>query len=96
MVKAPPLGPQETTFTFQDPAGNPLADGQLSIRLNTDASTTDRQIVASRWVDTTLNSDGSATVALWPNGELSPSGTVYLVRVYTARGQLAWDKQLTV
>jgi hypothetical protein len=92
------MAAQATTFTFQDPSGQPIAGGTLTIRLNTDAVALggDLQIAANRLTTVTLDSTGSATVDLWPNAQLSPPGSVYLIQVYTVEGQLVWNEQMTV
>lgn len=90
---------QPYIFTFQDPAGNPLAGGRVEFRLNVDISTaasSGSQICAGRTATATLDSNGSCTVSLWPNGTLLPSGSVYVVTAYTALGQLAWSGQMTL
>lgn len=78
---------------FQDCLGNPLALGYLTWRLNTDAVTgTNVQVTAGRVLNVPLDSFGNVlgTVAIWPNDQLTPSSTVYIVKAYTAQGQLAW------
>src|SRR5208282_746165 len=85
---------------FQDALGNPLANGYLTFRLNTDAmnSSSAVQVCASRVVNVTLGPDGNVYGAypIWSNSTLTPSGTVYAVRAYSASGQLVWDNQMTI
>lgn len=83
------------TLVFQDPSGQPLAGGSVTLRLNTDASVSNSQIVAGRLVIATLDTNGSATVTIWPNDQLDPAGTVYFVDAYCANGQPAWRGQMT-
>jgi hypothetical protein len=83
------------TYTFQDPSGKPLADGTVTFRLNTDAVAGTDQISAGRLIKAALDSSGSCTIELWGNNTMLPAGTVYIVKAYTAEGQLAWEGQLT-
>lgn len=90
---------QFTVFTFQDATGAPLAGGRMTIRLNTDASTDSAlgpQVVAGRLSAVTLDNTGSCSIPLWPNDQLSPPNTVYLVKAYTVLGQLAWSGPVIV
>lgn len=90
---------QITGGAFQDPMGNPLAAGSITLQLNTDAVTgTNAQLAAGRLVSATLGNSGSisGTVNVWPNDQLTPTTTVYIVRVYTSTGQLAWQSEQTI
>lgn len=73
---------------WQDLAGNPLALGYLTFRLNTDMETSGVQIAAGRLVTVPLDANGSisGTVLLAVNTE----STTYDIRAYTAAGQFAW------
>jgi hypothetical protein len=86
------------SFTFQDASGAPIAFGTLSIRLNTDVVVLsgDAQVAANRLTRVTLDDTGSCTIDLWPNDQLSPPNSVYLVRVNTVEGLLVWDEQTVV
>jgi hypothetical protein len=77
---------------FQAPNGAPLALGSFTMRLNTDAVVSSSQLAASRVLNVPLDANGnvSGTVLIWPNDQLNPSTTVYVVKVYTANGQLCW------
>jgi hypothetical protein len=90
---------QEVVFNVQDPSGQPIAFGELVIKLSMDISTVGiggQQIVAGRTVRVQLDVNGSATVLLWPNDVLYPLGSTYLIRVYTAQGQPCYSEQLVV
>jgi hypothetical protein len=84
------------TYTFQDPAGEPLALGTATFRLSTDAAIDSVQIAANKVVSVALNSSGSLTADFWPNDDMTPEGTVYIVKSYAATGQLAWEGELTI
>ena len=78
---------------FQDPGGNPLASGTLSLRLTLDVAQGSNQIAAGRWT----------TLALDANGNISPSPGAklwgpakYQVIAYTASGLPAWVGQISV
>lgn len=75
---------------WQDLAGNPLALGYLTFRLNTDGQA-GVQIAAGRLVTVPLDSTGniSGTVSLQTNDSMTPA-TTYDVRAYTAQGQPVW------
>ncbi len=83
---------------FQDALGNPLDSGYLTFRLNTDASTGTNQVSAGIIVRVELDASGNVrdSVSFWPNDQLSPSGTVYILAAYTSRGQLAWREQFSL
>ncbi len=90
---------QSVTLVFQDPSGNAIASGTVTIRLLYDISTaasSGPQISSGIVVSGTLDSSGSVTVELWPNDVLVPAGSSYVVNAYTALGQLAWSGPLTV
>ena len=75
--------------TFQTADGNPVANGYLEIRLNTDASGNGEQVCASQITTVQLDEDGSMdSFLLVGNDQLHPSGTYYVCSVYEANGQL--------
>ena len=76
---------------WQDSLGNPLALGYLTFRLNTDGHS-GVQVAAGRLVKVPLDAFGNiaGTVSLWTNDSLTPAGTVYDIRAYTAKGQEVW------
>ena len=90
---------QSVTLTFQDPSGNALAGGTVTLRLLYDISTAAAngpQISAGIVVSGTLDSSGSITVELWANDVLVPAGSNYQVKAYTDLGQPAWSGTLIV
>ncbi len=81
---------------FQDAEGNPLALGYLTVRLNTDAvSDAGDQVSAGIVVTVPLDVNGriAGAAEFWPTDQLTPSGTIYIVKAYTARGQFVWESQ---
>ncbi len=86
---------------FQDALGNPLANGYLTFRLNTDAMVANSpniQVTAGRVVNVTLGPDGNVYGAfpIWGNDVMTPSNTVYIVKAYSAAGELVWNNQMTI
>ena len=77
---------------WQDALGNALAFGLLTARLNTDGGSSGVQIAAGRLLKIPLDGFGSVagTVYLQTNDGMSPAGTSYDLRVYTAQGQAVW------
>lgn len=84
------------SYNFQDPSGAPLANGTVTFRLSTDVMAGSVQLSASRLVKASLDSGGNLAINLWPNNQMTPTGTVYIVKAYTALGQLVWEGELTV
>lgn len=79
---------------FQDALGNPLALGYLKWRLNVDGTTgSNEQISAGRVTTVPLDVFGNVdgVVEIWPNDQLTPSGTTYTVKAFTFRGQFVWE-----
>lgn len=74
---------------YQLPDGSPVANGYLLIRLNIDGNVSDSSI-DSNFIRVPLDSDGniSGSPVFWPNDEISPSGTYYVLKVYQANGKL--------
>jgi hypothetical protein len=89
---------QITGGNFQDALGHPLDAGYLTFRLNTDAHAGAIQVVAGSVVTVPLDSNGSVsgTVYIWPNDQLVPSDTVYIVTAYSAAGQQVWRSEQTI
>jgi len=85
-----------TSFTFLDPAGNPVANGTLELRLNVDASANGKQVSAGRRIVASLDITGSCNLNLWTNDVLSPSGTCYRGEVKTAQGLPVWKAHFTI
>ena len=76
---------------FFDPEGNPIAGGHVDISLSTDCQTTGNTQIGSGIVtkiplDTTGTITGSYLI--WQNASLTPSGSYYILSVYTSSGQL--------
>lgn len=87
------------TLTFQDPAGNPLALGQVQVRLTQDASlgvSSGPSVVCRRTILLALDGSGSVTFLIWPNDILLPTGSAYFVNAFSALGQPSWSGQMTV
>lgn len=90
---------QIVPLVFQDPAGNPLANGYILFRLSvdvSDAQATAPQIGAGRTVRLNLDANGAGNAELWPNTQLVPAGSVYFTTAYTAQGQPVWNGELVV
>lgn len=75
--------------SFLDGSGMPLANGYLSIRLNIDGAASSSQLCATL-CKLALDANGqvTGTPTFWPNGEILPAGTYYILRVYGQDGQL--------
>lgn len=76
--------------TFTDAEGNPLSNGYLLIRINTDAMSPSGQICYQLQVRIPLDVNGevSGSYLFWPNVSLNPLGSYYVLRAYAADGQL--------
>ena len=74
---------------FQTADGTAVANGQLTIRLNIDGNVNDTSI-NTRSVTVTLDTNGApvGNPQFWPNNEISPTGTYYVINVYEKNGQL--------
>lgn len=86
---------QLTGGAFQDPSGNPLANGYLLMQLSQDASVNGvDQIAAGIELKISLDANGNVVTSpaqyVWPNDVLTPANTFYMVSAYTAAGQLVW------
>lgn len=93
------MAQQNYSVTYQLPNGTPLADGSVTVRLNTDAvalGTGGHQITAGKVVKVLLDDTGSATFLIWPNDQLTPAGTVYILEAFSARGESAWSGQVSI
>lgn len=80
---------------FQDPAGNPLANGYLLFELSQDGLINgSSQIAAGREIKVTLDANGNVVTSpaqyIWPNDVIIPINTFYTVSAYTSSGQLVW------
>ena len=81
--------------TFTDANDNPLANGYVLIRVSTDVQASSGQLCAGMSVRVELNGSGvmSSVPQVWPNNELSPSGSVYILSAYTADGELVYGPE---
>jgi hypothetical protein len=83
-----------TGGTFQDPAGNPIANGTLVLELSQNAIVigTPIEICSGSKILIQLDANGNAVTGqtAWPNDILTPAKTFYFASVYTANGQLVW------
>ncbi len=89
---------QNVTFVFQDPAGNPIANGRVDIRLQQDISAAlsgGPQVAAGITVSAALDLNGTAVGPLWANSMVA-TGTVYFVTAFSSLGQPVWSGQITV
>lgn len=76
---------------FFDSEGNPVALGSVELALSVDCQTTSNtQIGSSVSVKIPLDSTGTITGSylIWQNASLTPSGSYYILSVYTSSGQL--------
>ena len=85
-----------TGGNFQDAAGNPIASGTVTFRLNTDAMAGDSQISAGRVISFPLDANGNLSGFIWPNDQMLPNNTVYIARAYTAQGQRVWEQEFYI
>ncbi len=88
-------GPNRITGgNFQDFEGQVLANGYLTLQLSHDAqeSVGPGQVVAGfpRRVPLDANGNIAGTVLVWPNDQLDPANTYYIVNAYRRDGTLAW------
>lgn len=84
---------QITGGNFQDAEGNVLANGYLMMQLSQDAQTNPSgEVCSGIAVKVPLDTNGNVagTVLIWPNDQLTPINTYYLVTGYNASGQPVW------
>lgn len=83
---------QLTGGAFQDPLGNPLANGYLLLQLNQDAqyATSNQLVFGGVAIRIQLDANGNvaSTQSVWANGDLTPAGTFYYINVYNSKGVL--------
>lgn len=77
--------------TFYNAEGEPLAFGQLLLGLNKDVLTPNGQICSQILMSVPLDANGSIPpdMTYWENASVSPNDSYYVLRAYTAAGQLA-------
>jgi len=82
---------------WQNASSNRFADGTAYFALSQDASVSGSAQVSDQEVSFALDSTGSiplsANAKLWTNDALTPSGTVYAVRVEDVTGNQIWGPQ---
>jgi hypothetical protein len=83
-------------YAFQDPQGNPLANGTATFRLTFDAGNNGPQVAAGKKVSVQLDANGTALVALWANDALLPAGSKYKVVAYSYGGAIAWQGEIVI
>jgi hypothetical protein len=80
---------------FQDAQGNTLANGYLVLQLSHDEqeSVDPGQVVSGYTLKVPLDTNGNVagTVYVWPNDQLSPINSYYIVNAYRSDGTLAWQ-----
>lgn len=86
---------QITGCGFVDSSGNPLSNGYLLFKLNSDGIVnTNTKICQGYTIKVPLDNSGcvvtSPAYSLWPNDVLTPANTYYLVSLYNAEGELVW------
>lgn len=74
---------------YQQVDGNPVANGYLIVWLNRDGRVAGNHIQFNATI-VPLDSNGniSGTHTFWPNADIIPSGTYYIVDVHSQLGQL--------
>lgn len=75
--------------TFQDLDGTPLVLGYIVIRVSKDVMATDGQVCAGMSLTVPLDTLGTVTYIpqVWPNAQLTPNDSTYVLEAYTATGQ---------
>lgn len=75
-------------YVLSFPTGAPVANGYIGIRLNVNGVVNNSQIKDS-FIKCPLDSSGTVTGAtFWKNSDIQPSGTYYIVLVFTSSGEL--------
>lgn len=72
---------------YQYPDGTPVANGKLTINLNTGGLVSGNHIQFNK-TTVLLDSSGNITGSplFWPNADIYPTGTYYIVTVYDSTG----------
>ncbi len=85
---------QITGGAFQDFEGNVLANGYLTMQLSHDEqeAVDPGEVVAGLILRVPLDANGNVagTVYVWPNDQLNPAFSFYIVNAFTRSGILAW------
>lgn len=78
------------TLTFQYPDGSPVANGYLIVSLDQDAlAPGELSFSAGRETKVPLDSNGTvANPVTVPSSSLTPSTAQYIIKVFTAQGEL--------
>lgn len=81
--------------TFWDSSGAPLVDGYVLLRLSQDAHSPNGLICGGKDVLISLDAAGvmESVPQVWPNSQLTPSGSSYIYQAYRADGQLAFGPE---
>src|SRR5271154_6661871 len=67
---------------------NPVANGRFDIRLNKDAMSPAGQVGTQvDAIDLDANGAPEGPPTFWPNSELSPNNTSYILKVFNAQGE---------
>ena len=83
------------TGTWQDPAGNPIAFGILSLKLSQDAVVVATSQIAPRIIQFTLTSNGAipANTQIWANDEINPTNTFYALTIMEQGGGVIYGPE---
>lgn len=75
---------------YNGPDGLPLSNGYLLVSISNDAMSVDGQLCYQLVTKVPLDNNGQIIGALtfFPNNQLNPLGTYYIVNGYTSAGQL--------
>jgi hypothetical protein len=74
---------------FQDLDGTPLAFGNAVVRISEDVTASSGQICAGMSLSVPLDNTGTMSYVpqVWPNAQLAPTDSTYILEAYTAAGQ---------
>lgn len=74
---------------FQDLDGSALALGSVVIRISQDVMATSGQVCAGMSLTVALDNTGTmvSVPQVWPNAQLTPTGSTYVLEAYRASGQ---------
>lgn len=77
---------------FQDAAGTAIT-GTLNLQLSQDAVVTGTGTVAPVTVSIVVTAGQAVATPIWGNDNLTPSGTVYVARLFDTSGALVWGPE---